>query len=145
MKISRTVGYALKASISLAQTAPGVPISARRLASHHRLPERYLLQILRRLVSNGVLKSTAGMSGGYCLSRPPDTITLLDIVDAVESSLATDVGSEVGLSECAQERLHHSLTTIIRDVRTQLQRLRLVDLIDGPTPEGFPKSSVKIG
>src|SRR3954471_6305313 len=91
MKLSRTISYALQATVSLSRCAPGIPVSARHLAKRDQLPERYLLQILRRLVSRGVLLSSTGVAGGYCLSRAPNEITLLDIVDAFENPLTLEM------------------------------------------------------
>jgi Rrf2 family protein len=44
-----------------------------------------LYRVLRRLVDAGLLVGTSGPSGGYMLAKPPSAITLLDIVNAVES------------------------------------------------------------
>ena len=49
----------------------GSPTPASQLAREGRLPERFLVQILRYLVTNGVLTSACGVSGGYSLARPP--------------------------------------------------------------------------
>src|SRR4051812_17489914 len=105
MKLSRTITYALKAMVSLSRSAPGVPVSGRHLAELNQLPERYLHQILRRLVSQGVLLSSVGVTGGYCLSRAPKEITLLDIVDAFENPFALEMRPAPGLSDFVQTRL----------------------------------------
>jgi Rrf2 family protein len=49
-----------------------------------RIPRRFLLQIMRRLVTAGVLRSARGAEGGYALNRAAEDVTLLDIVDAVD-------------------------------------------------------------
>ena len=65
MKLSRTVTYALQATIQLARLdgAP-TPIPCSRLAAEGRMPERFLLQVLRNLVTHGILQSTRGVGGG---------------------------------------------------------------------------------
>ena len=81
MKLSRTVAYAVRATIQLAQTNSGAPVPCSRLASEGHMPERFLLQILRNLVTHGILHSTRGVDGGYSLERKPDDISLLDLID----------------------------------------------------------------
>ena len=130
MKLSRTFGYALQATVVLSQYPPAMPVSARKLAARDHLPERYLLQILRRLVSHGVLKSAAGMLGGYYLSRPPHQISVLDIVDAIEQPLLIEIESQAGLNDFTRKRLQLSLATIVHGVRGQLQGLSLADLVE---------------
>ncbi len=55
------------------------------------MPERFLVQILRALVTHGVLQSTCGVAGGYSLSRSPEQITLRDIVEAFDNPLECNV------------------------------------------------------
>ena len=71
MKLSRTVTYALKATLQLAQNSPSGPVPCGRLAAQGAMPERFLLQILRSLVTHGILKSTRGVDGGYVLWKEP--------------------------------------------------------------------------
>lgn len=80
MRLSRTNVYALKACLQLAAAPPGLPIPASKLARDGRMPERFLLQVLRVLVKHQVLKSTCGVAGGYCLARAPERISLRDLL-----------------------------------------------------------------
>ncbi len=81
MKLSRTVAYAVRATIQLAQMSTDRPIPCSKLASEGNMPERFLLQILRNLVTHGILRSTRGVDGGYALTRPPEDISLLDVIE----------------------------------------------------------------
>ena len=51
MKLSRTAGYGISALLQLARMETGQPISCTRLAEQRKLPERFLLQVMRRLVA----------------------------------------------------------------------------------------------
>jgi Rrf2 family transcriptional regulator, cysteine metabolism repressor len=85
MKLSRTVAYALQAILQLANSEEsGAPVPCSRLAANGKMPERFLLQILRNLVTHGILGSTRGVVGGYSLERNPADISLLDVIEAVE-------------------------------------------------------------
>jgi Rrf2 family protein len=64
----------------------------RPLASHHiaqarGIPERFLLKVLKPLVSARVLRSVKGPNGGYRLARPASKVTLLEVVEAVEGPI----------------------------------------------------------
>ena len=67
MKLSRTVAYAVRATLQLAQNPSDSPVPCSKLASDGNMPERFLLQILRNLVTHGILRSTRGVDGGYTL------------------------------------------------------------------------------
>jgi Rrf2 family protein len=54
------------------------------------VPDRYLTQILAHLVSEGLLIAVAGPDGGYSLARSPESITLLDVVQAAEGPILLD-------------------------------------------------------
>jgi Rrf2 family protein len=62
----------------------GQPVPLRQLAHAHEIPAQFLAQILQSLKAAGLVLSARGPAGGYQLSRPPDSISLWDIVLAVE-------------------------------------------------------------
>ncbi|MEZ6071800.1 MAG: Rrf2 family transcriptional regulator [Pirellulales bacterium] len=123
MKLSRTVGYALQAMVQLAATEDDGPVSCRRLAEAGGMPERFLLQILRSLVTNGLLESTRGVEGGYRLARNAEDISVLDILEAIDGplSLGLPQGWENGSVDEALSRCGDR-------VRGELDRLKLTTL-----------------
>jgi hypothetical protein len=54
------------------------------------MPERFLLQILRVLVTHGILRSTRGVDGGYALTKPADQISLLEVIEAIDGPLDSE-------------------------------------------------------
>jgi Rrf2 family protein len=129
MKISRTIAYALNATLQLGKEPPGVPISCTQLAGVGELPKRFLLQILRRLVTQGVLMSSRGADGGYCLSRPPEEVTLRDIVEAFDPPSDKEVPSLPGLSPAVRARVHETLQDVAEVCRTELGKLSVAELL----------------
>ena len=129
MKLSRTIAYAVHATLQLARAEPNVPIPCSQLASEGQMPERFLLQILRSLVTHGVLTSTRGVEGGYCLARPPAEITLCDIVDAFENPLAPSLPELEGVLPSVRDRLMLTLRCVSSAARKELERLSLADLL----------------
>src|SRR5438309_6837730 len=88
MKLSRASSYALHAVAFMA----GEKDSTRPVASHHiaaarGIPDRFLLKVLKPLVSAGVLLSLKGPNGGYRLARPASEISMLDVLEAVDGPI----------------------------------------------------------
>lgn len=63
---------------------------ARQISSEMQIPYKSLTQILAALVGGGLLEAKHGPNGGYMLARPPDEITMLDIVEAAEGPATFD-------------------------------------------------------
>jgi Rrf2 family protein len=76
--------YAIRAMLDLARHWDGEPRKAREIAASMDIPPGFLKQVLASLVSQGLLRSSAGPRGGYRLARPPEEITLLDIIEPLE-------------------------------------------------------------
>lgn len=90
VKLGRRGDYAVRAVLNLARHHETGRRKAREIAEEMEVPQRYLPQILAALVRHGLLQATAGPDGGYTLSRPPEAISLLDVVVAAEGSLRSD-------------------------------------------------------
>lgn len=132
LQLSRTVDYAVRATIQLAQSEATGPVPCSQLAKEGQMPERFLLQILRNLVTHGILRSTRGVVGGYCLQRPPEQISLLDVIEAIEGPQATEATLGEGLSLNLQTRLNAALQQVANTTRQQLEAIKFSHLIESP-------------
>ena len=138
MKLSRTVAYAVRATLQLAQSDSTTPVPCSQLAAEGKMPERFLLQILRNLVTHGILRSTRGVDGGYSLVRSPDEVSLLEVIEAIEGPLNTGepVTEE---STDSQHRLQDALQQVTDTSRRQLESIKLSQLLEPPTlPDEAP-------
>jgi len=88
MMLSKKGTYALRVLRHLADGYGGPPVSAAHLAAMESISAKYLEQVLSMLRKSGVLVSERGKEGGYSLRKPPEQITLGDIIRAVEGPLA---------------------------------------------------------
>jgi len=130
MKLSRTVAYAVQATLQLAQSKSGAPVPCSHLAAEGHMPERFLLQVLRHLVTHGVLHSTRGVDGGYSLERKPDEISLLDVIEAIDGPLSATLPSNNGNELSSVDlRLREALEKVTNNSRRQLQAIKLSDLL----------------
>lgn len=88
MNISSRCDYACRAMVELAkQHDPEGPVTAMYIAEARGIPDKYLVHILLQLKRAKLLTSVRGAQGGYLLGRPPDQITLLDIVQAIDGPI----------------------------------------------------------
>lgn len=95
MKFTQKTDYALRAMQHLAryyyETGKGIkataPVSVSVIAKESGLSLRFLHGIVAKLSRDGLLKSVPGPKGGVALSRSPETITILDIVQSVEGKI----------------------------------------------------------
>ncbi|MCR4411634.1 MAG: Rrf2 family transcriptional regulator [Thermoguttaceae bacterium] len=136
MKLSRTVSYALQATLQLAQCGSDTPVPCSRLAAEGKMPERFLLQILRNLVAHGILGSTRGVEGGYTLERSPEEISLLQVIEAIEGPLTPALPAGEGLPEESRIRLEQALAEVTEVARRELEAVKLAHLLPRPpSPE----------
>lgn len=135
MKLSQSVSYAIHAVLRLADAGNPAPVACGKLAAEGKMPERFLLQILRDLAKQGILRSTRGGGGGFVLDRGTDEITLLDLIEAVDGPLAAGLPLKCNFPNGAGERLQIALERITQDTRRQLQGIRVCDLMP-PASDG---------
>lgn len=83
MRISAKGEYAAKAVLYLSLKYPEV-VTIHEVAKNHRIPLKYLEQILLALKKADLLSSRRGVHGGYTLARPPAQISVGEVVRAVD-------------------------------------------------------------
>ncbi|MGF1428137.1 RrF2 family transcriptional regulator [Kitasatospora sp. LaBMicrA B282] len=91
--MSAGVEWALHCCVVL--TASSEPVPAARLAALHELSGSYLAKQLQALSRAGLIHAVQGKSGGYALTRDPASITVLDVVEAVEGPGPAFVCTEI--------------------------------------------------
>jgi Rrf2 family protein len=88
VRVSAKVDYALRATIELAAAAPG-QVKGERLAAAQEIPQKFLENILADLRNGGIVATQRGAEGGYRLARPPEEITIADVIRVVEGPIAS--------------------------------------------------------
>lgn len=84
LELTRRGDYAIRAVIALGRVDTGEVMSAPRLAALTGIPPRFVAQVMAEIVRAGIAEARVGRSGGYRLARDAATITLLEVVEAVE-------------------------------------------------------------
>jgi len=85
LQLTKRTDYAIRACLHLAMENR-CPISGRRIAEQMSIPDRFLPQVMADLARAGIVGGVSGKNGGYCLRRDPATLSLLDLVEAVEGA-----------------------------------------------------------
>ncbi len=129
MKLTHACGYAIHAVVYLARQKDEHLIASREIAEAQGLPERFLVKVLKPLVSAQVLLSLRGPNGGYRLARAPRTISLLDIVEAVDGPIRGQVPAIDGDDDKLTRRLETVCTSTADLVRQRLGKVRISDLV----------------
>lgn len=89
MKISAKVDYAVRALVEIAGTEPGRPRSAESISTAQDIPRDFLLAVLADLRRSGMLASQRGPAGGWVLLGGPESISLADVIRAVDGPLVS--------------------------------------------------------
>ena len=83
MMVSQTAEYALRAVVWLGGR-PNEQVGTKKISEAAQVPAGYLAKVLQMLARAGLVVSTAGRGGGFKLNRPPDKISVLDVINAVD-------------------------------------------------------------
>ena len=131
MKLSTRSRYGLRLMFSLAMHENKGPLQLSEISVQEEISEKYLGQIVIHLRAAGLVNSVRGAQGGYYLSRSPDEITVLDVVECLEGDLSivdcTDHPDGCGRqSQCAAVEIWKLLSDRIR---ATLKELTLTDMV----------------
>jgi Rrf2 family protein len=133
MRHSRTAAYAFQALVYLARQEGGAaPVASHVMAAERKVPERYLLKVLKPLVSAQILLSVKGPSGGYRLARPAGTITMLEVIEAVDGPIRGGISLSPGGPDAGLlRRLDQVCRRLAEQTRKALARVKVSDLAAG--------------
>ena len=140
MKLTRASSYALHAVAFMAAQKHDKPVASHNIAKARVIPARFLLKVLKPLVSARILLSIKGPNGGYRLARPASEISMLDIVEAVDGPIR----GQAPLLKFNNGSLHHKLEAICKQsadqVREHLKNVRISDLVAGRSRKNSTKA-----
>lgn len=94
MRISSRGEYGVRALFDLAQHYGEGPIPLKQIAERQDVSDHYLEQLMGALRKAGLVVSVRGAQGGYELARPPEAITIGDVIRALEGPVLTVYGAQ---------------------------------------------------
>ncbi|MBI2956475.1 MAG: Rrf2 family transcriptional regulator [Acidobacteria bacterium] len=101
LRLSKKSDYGLMAVNHLARHYGEGSFSARDIAAGYGIPVGLMAKVLQRLVRCGLLRSQHGSNGGYTLARPPEFISALDVIHAIDGPVMITACQTVR-GECVQ-------------------------------------------
>ncbi|MEN9205934.1 MAG: Rrf2 family transcriptional regulator [Thermostichales cyanobacterium SZTDM-1c_bins_54] len=126
LRLTTRTAYSIKALLDLTIHAQAQPVSGRSIAQRQQIPPAYLEKLLLELRQAKLVRSQRGSQGGYRLARPPRSIRLWDILEAVgeQVNFLTSRDPEV-IGDSVMQVVEQRLQTAIHQV---LQQITLEDL-----------------
>lgn len=138
VRVTAKVDYAVRAAIHLARAADqeGKPVKGDRIGTAQSIPVNFLENILAELRQSGIVRSQRGSEGGYWLAKPAETVSVADVIRAVEGPLATVRGARAEELEYPEgvEGLQELWVAVRASLRNVLERVTLADLARGEIP-----------
>ena len=99
---SKKCEYGMQAVLFLAAKETGSVVSAEKISQVLKIPREFISKILQSLRDSGIICSTKGKSGGFCLAKPASEIKLIDIVEAIDG-LEMFNSCVIGFPECSPD------------------------------------------
>jgi Rrf2 family protein len=132
MKLTRAASYAFHAIAYLAGQDHKLPVPSHIIAQAQGIPERFLLKVLKPLVSVRILASIKGPNGGYRLTKAPREFTVLDVVEAVDGPIRGHAPMSNGETDGRlNKRLDAICSQTAEQLRRHLDKIRISDLLSG--------------
>lgn len=133
--ISAKADYAVRALLALA-AADSTLVKIETLAAAQQLPRKFLEAILGDLRRAGIVRSHRGAEGGYALARPAETISIADVIRAVDGPLAEVRGlrPEDAAYTGAAQHLQTVWIAVRASLRRVLDEVTLADVVSGQLP-----------
>jgi len=122
MRISSKGDYGLRALFDLAQRYGEGPVQSDDIATRQGIPVNYLNQLLITMRRAGLIESLRGPQGGHLLARRPDTITMLDVLSALEGPLLPADHSRDDL-EPSQPEDHELVDDLWGELRSEIGKV----------------------
>ncbi len=152
MRLTEGVEWGLHCVTLAAVLPPDATLPASRLAEYHAVPTPYLAKHLQSLSRAGILDAVPGARGGYRLARPAATISVLDVVEAIDgaepSFRCTEIRRQGPARVAAREyRVPCSIHVVMQRAddawRAELGRTSIADLVGQVAASASPEALVK--
>ena len=131
MRLKRGSEYGIHGVLYLAMRPKDKTTLLNEVAEVLKIPKSYLSKIFQTYTKAGILKSFRGAKRGFALTRPPEKITLKELVESFEGKLLVE-GCSLGRDDCPQNK-HCSISKTLRKAQSAmdevLEKTSLKDLM----------------
>ncbi|MDQ3879679.1 MAG: Rrf2 family transcriptional regulator [Chloroflexota bacterium] len=145
MKFSTRGEYGVRVMMSLARAEGESPLSLAEIARRERLPHAYLEQLIADLRRAGLVVARRGQSGGYQLSRDATTISMAEVMRALEGPILEMPCAGLGDAEVCDRPQPCSVHEVFQRVYESVSgTLATTMLADAAAAAGGPPYSVAV-
>ena len=135
LRLTKKADYGLMALKYLAEHPETPSVSAKDIADTYGIPAQLLAKVLQRLAKVGLLRSHAGMNGGYALNKSPRTISAFEVIRAIDGPLFITSCTK-GSKSCELEAsctVKEPLARVNDSIAGVLKSISINDLVDDET------------
>ena len=121
MRVSAKAEYACVAMLELAANSNDPqPVRIKAIAESQGISSSFLVQILLQLKTAGLVASVRGAAGGYQLARPPESISLAAVINAIDDRT---LAPRSALADAHRSRTTDVLLAVWKEIQTEEQKM----------------------
>lgn len=146
LRLTKKADYGLMALKYLAEHPNESSLSARDIAEAYHIPPQLLAKILQRLAKVGILRSHAGMSGGYSLLKNPREISAFEVIHAIDGPLfITSCGTSHNSCDLTDScTIREPLARVNDSISGLLRSISIADLAEAPAEKAQELISIRM-
>jgi Rrf2 family transcriptional regulator, iron-sulfur cluster assembly transcription factor len=145
LRLSKKMIFALEAVVDIAYHGGAEPVQSRDISRRQEIPQRYLEQVMQRLVRAGILKGVRGPKGGYRLARERRRILVSDVAKVVfELEAGADAVEKGTTSELAEKVVRPLWRELRESLMVELAGVTIEELCTRAKKEGIRNESQEV-
>lgn len=147
LRITKQTDYGIVLLTALAND-PDRQVNAPELAQETALPQPMVAKILKLLARAGILESHRGVNGGYCLARPPEELSVAEVITALEGQIAITECTDDSSGLCPQEGIcavrsnWNRINLAIQEALDSISLAEMTGPVRAPRPERLVQISL---
>ena len=138
VQLNQATDYAFRVVLFLSGLPQGEVAKGVVIAEIQNIPPRFLQKIMHRLTSAGLIIAYRGAGGGFCLTKPPEEITLYDVILAMEGPLALHrclADRNVCIGAGGECPVHRALAAVQDSLVVNLTKVTFAQLLAKPAKQ----------
>lgn len=139
LRLTRKTVLSLEAVLDIAYNARPDPVQSRDITERQGIPNRYLEQVLQRLVREGVLKGVRGPRGGYTLARERRRVSLGDVLRVV-SAMDTEEEEPASAAMLGERVIDPLWDEVVTEILARFDMITMEDLCREASSKGIPRA-----
>ena len=135
--VRRNTDYALRAMVNLAKNHGNSLVSSKTIATEENIPYQLACKLMQKLNNARLVKSHMGPKGGFCLSREPSRINVLEIIETIQEPLSLNK-CMLARNKCPKQKtcaVRPKLIELQEYIGNYLSKITLAELIENKSSQ----------